>query len=146
MGKLTKAVDMSPAQKHDVYTKQIQATQNDQVGGRTLLQLDEYANLNMPSDWEVDQPLHDILMVELVDENEHGEILRGGIFIKQEVVNKLWRVGRVVKTGPAVKPYLEVGKLVMFPSDRGIPIIAFGGKKVIFLNEDRIFAIVKPLI
>ena len=144
MGKLTKAVRMDPAQQADVFEKQIEAARRDQVGGKALLQLDEYANLNMPLDWQIEQPLHHIIMLELVDENEEGEVLRNGIYIKPEMVNKLWRVGRIVKRGPAVKDYLAEGTLVMFPSDRGIPLLSFGGKKVVFINEDRIFATVSP--
>ena len=142
MAKLTKAVKMNPGQQADIFEKQIEAARRDQVGGKTMLQLDGYANLNLPMDWEVEQPLHDIIMLELVDENEQGEILRNGIYIKPEVMNKLWRVGKIVKRGPAVKDYLSDGKLVMFPSDKGIPLISLGGKKVVFINEDRIFATV----
>jgi len=144
MGKLTKAVKADAITQKLIQHEQAKLSANDLVGGKVLVQMDEYAGTSIPTDWEIDTPLHDILMVQYVDENEHGEILRNGIWLKQEITNKLWRVGRVIKAGPKANPYLK-DSLIMFPSDKGIPI-SFAGKKYIFLNEDRVFAVMKDTI
>ena len=141
MAKLTKQVKVDSVTKSLIQHAQATTGVEDLVGGKVLLQLDEYANTSIPTDWDIEMPLHDILMVSYVDENASGEICRNGIWLKQEITNKLWRVGRVVKAGPRANPYL-VNALIMFPSDKGIPI-SFGGKKYVFLNEERVFAVMK---
>jgi hypothetical protein len=83
-------------------------------------------------------------MAEYADENAQGEVLRDGIWLKQEVTNRMWRVARILKKGPKCAERIEVGALYMFPSDRGIPMVTFKGKKLVFFNEERIFARVTP--
>lgn len=129
-------------------TRTVQAAQaalarDDLVGAKTSFKMDEVGTTRIPNDWDIETPLHDIIMAEYVDENEHGEVLRNGIWLKQEITNKLWRVAKVLKMGPSCSDNIKPGVLIMFPSDKGIPMITFSGQKLIFLNEERIFAIVK---
>ena len=142
MAKLTKEVKIDSVTRANIQGAQLSVANQDLVGGKVLMQLEDYNSTRLPMDWEIETPLHDILMVEYVDENEFGEVKRDGIWIKQEMVNKLWRVGRVIKAGPKASSYLH-DALIMFPSDKGIPLVSFNGKKFIFLNEERVFAIVK---
>lgn len=142
MAKLTKAVKMDATTQKLIQHEQAKLSDSDLVGGKVLIQMEDYSGTRLPTDWDIDTPLHDILMVEYVDENEFGEVLRDGIWVKQEITSKLWRVGRVIKAGPNSNPHIK-DRLIMFPSDKGIPLISFNGKKYIFLNEDRVFAVLK---
>lgn len=116
----------------------------DLVKGYTPLNLDECQNLGpISADYEIDQPMGDMICAEYIDENAYGEINRGGIWIKQEAGTKTWRYAKILKTGPLVSKQLQEGVVVMFPNDKGIPMVSFGGKKIVFLNESRLFTTVK---
>lgn len=106
------------------------------------LNLDDCSRDGIPSDWEIDAVLSDILMCKYVDENIHGEVLRDGIWMQVDVTQHLWRVCEVIKIGPECKE-IKVGDRVMVPGGRGIPGVSKGGEKLIFLNEQRVFAVVK---
>lgn len=116
----------------------------DNVKGYVPLNLDECMNVGglANDDYETDKVLGDIVKVEYIDQNEQGEVNRGGIFVKQEMGTRLWRVGRVIKRGSQAAKELQEGVLVRFPSDRGIPCVA-DGKKYVYLNAERIFEVVK---
>lgn len=116
----------------------------DNVNGYAPLNIDECQNLSGLSndEYETDSLLGDLVKVEFIDENQSGEVNRGGIFVKQDAGSRLWRIGRVVKSGPQAPDELKVGVLVRFPSDRGISQI-FCGKKYVYLNASRIFETVK---
>ncbi len=141
--KYTKVVKADKATTMSIQSEQARASREDLIGGRSSFKIDETGTTRIPGDWDIKTPLHDIIMAEFVDENDAGEILRDGIWLKQEITNKLWRVARVLKCGPSCSGNVKPGVLVMFPSDRGIPMVTFFGKKLIFLNEERIFAIVE---
>ena len=143
MGKVTKAIPVDAQTQWAIREAQRITAKQDLVGGRTAINLDEFGAIKMSGDWDIAMPLGDIIMAEFVDENEFGEIKRDGIWIKQELTNKLWRVAKILKCGPGCAPYLVPGIHVMFPSDKGFPMVNFYGKKLIFLNEERIFAIVE---
>lgn len=143
MGRLTEIKKADKATTLSVQSEQARASKEDLVGGRTTFKMDETGSTRIPGDWDIETPLHDIIMAEYADENAQGEVLRDGIWLKQEITNKLWRVAKVLKMGPSCSENIKPGVLIMFPSDRGIPMITFSGKKLIFLNEERIFAIVK---
>ncbi len=119
----------------------------DQVKGYAPLNLDDCMNLSGLSndDYETDQVMGDIVKIEYVDENPQGEVNRGGIWMKQDIGIKLWRIGRIVKRGSQAAKELQVGTLVRFPSDRGIPCVS-SGKKFIYLNGERIFETVVPKV
>ena len=94
--------------------------------------------------------MEDVILVEYVDENEDGTALnRNGIFIPLNADTKAWRIGKVLLKGTKTE-YVEVGSHVIFPNNLCIPIhnIDVDGigkvKKGLFLNEARIFGIVKP--
>lgn len=106
------------------------------------LDLTEMQGIAVPPDYEIDNVLGDIIMCEVVDENQTGEVNRGGVWIKQEVTTKMWRVAKVVKVGPQCSDVVKIGDHVMYPSDKGLPMIKHK-KKYIFLNEPRIFCTVK---
>lgn len=110
--------------------------------GLPSLDLTDMQGSDVPPDYEITNVLGDILMCEIADENETGEINRGGIWVKQEVSAKLWRVAKVVKTGPQCSGVVKAGDHVMYPSDKGIPMVQHK-KKYIFLNEQRIFCTCK---
>jgi hypothetical protein len=115
-----------------------------EVHGIPSLQLDNMLGIGIPGEWEIEDVLGDIVMAEYVDENEQGEVKRDGIWLKQEVTNRMWRVARILKKGPGCSERIKIGELYMFPSDRGIPMITFKRKKLVFFNEERIFARVTP--
>lgn len=117
---------------------------SDNVKGYTPLNLDECQNISGISndEYETDQVMGDIVKVEYIDQNEEGEVNRGGIFVKQEMGTRLWRIGRIIKRGSQTPKELQEGVLVRFPSDKGIPCIS-AGKKYVYLNAERIFETVK---
>lgn len=97
----------------------------------------------IPLQYDITGVLGDILMCEVVDE-EDGVINRSGIWMSPSMTAKMWRVARIMKKGPACSPTLNEGDYVMYPSDKGIPSMKHG-KKLIFLNEARLFCICKPI-
>ena len=111
--------------------------------GLPSLDLTEMQGNPVPPDIEITGVLGDILMCEIADESEDGQTVnRGGIFVSTDISKKLWRVGKVVKAGPQCSDAVKVGDHVMYPSDKGIPMIQHK-KKYIFLNEQRIFCTCK---
>ena len=113
--------------------------------GLPAYSLESMQGVAVPTDYEITSVLGDILMYEIVDENESGEVNRGGIWIKQDVTQKMWRVAKVYKAGPRCSDNIKEGDFVMYPSDRGIPMINRDKKKYIFLNEPRIFCVCAPV-
>ena len=90
----------------------------------------------------------DIILVEYLDENENAEVTRDGFVLPGAVVKNLWRKGRVILTGQGVE-LCKANDIVLFPNDKGILItnvdVENHGKvkKGMFLNERRIFGILK---
>ena len=102
-------------------------------------------DMGLTDDFELTMIFDDILLVEYIDENEHGEIQRNGIYVPTNAVTKAWRKARVVLAGPKAE-YAKKGDIVLFPSNLGVTVanIDCQGtvvKKGIFLNEDRLFGI-----
>ena len=110
--------------------------------GLPSLNLDTMQGTRLSTDWITRKLMGDVLMAEYVDENEHGEVKRDGIWLKQDITHKLWRVAKVLMKGPKCSNNIQIGDLVRFPGDRGIPMISTGGKKYIYLNEERVFDVV----
>lgn len=109
----------------------------------------------LPSDFGLDdytlsKLFDDVMLLEycdLVTGEETGDyILRGGIAIPVAQVHNAWRKGKVILKGPNVR-YTEVGDIVVFPNNMGIPITNLevtGHGKVkngLFLNEQRMFGV-----
>ena len=102
-------------------------------------------DIGLSDDFELTMIFDDILLVEYIDENEHGEIERNGIFVPTNAVTKAWRKAKVILAGPKAE-YATPGDIVLFPSNLGVTVanIDVNGetvKKGIFLNEDRLFGI-----
>ena len=99
-------------------------------------------------DYELSFIFDDILLIEYVDETEEGEVLRNGIVVPTNAINKAWRRGKVILAGPSAK-YAKEGDVVVFPNNMGVTIsgVTVTGKgkvrKGIFLNEERMFGICK---
>lgn len=111
-----------------------------------LIEVDAYKDCPLPEDYEITELLGDIIMIEYVDVAPDGKsLIRNGIILPSQVVdNRSWRVAKVKLVGPEVKQ-VKVGDIVMFPGDRGLQAIQKNGKASIFLNENRIFGICKPI-
>ena len=114
---------------------------------RHLIDLSTHSegDIGLTDDFELTMIFDDILLVEYIDENEHGEIQRNGIYVPTNAVTKAWRKARVVLAGPKAE-YAKKGDIVLFPSNLGVTVanIDVQGtvvKKGIFLNEDRLFGI-----
>ena len=90
----------------------------------------------------------DIILVEYLDENENAEVERNGLVLPGAVVKNLWRKGKVILVGQGVE-LCKADDIVLFPNDKGILITNvevenYGKvKKGMFLNERRIFGILK---
>ncbi|MDD4109957.1 MAG: hypothetical protein PHS54_00225 [Clostridia bacterium] len=110
--------------------------------GLPSLDLTEMQGADIPCTYEIVSVLGDILMCEIADESSTGEINRDGIWIKQEISGKMWRVAKVIKTGPECSGNVKIDDYIMYPSDKGLPMVNLG-KKYIFLNESRIFCVCK---
>lgn len=103
-------------------------------------------------DYKLSKLFDDVILVEYADlvvGEEGGDyILRGGIAIPINQVHNAWRKGQVILKGPNVR-YADVGDIVVFPNNMGIPITNLeveGHGKLrngLFLNEQRMFGICK---
>ena len=99
-------------------------------------------------DYELSFIFDDILLIEYVDETEQGDVLRNGIVVPTNAINKAWRQGTVILAGPGAQ-YAKEGDVVVFPNNMGVTIsgVTVTGKgkvrKGIFLNEERMFGICK---
>lgn len=91
----------------------------------------------------------DIILTQYVDTDSSDHVTRGGVIVPLNAETKAWRLGRVLLVGPNCQ-YTEVGDIVCFPNDKGIPVsnIDVEGVGVVkngmFLNEQRLFGICKP--
>ena len=107
---------------------------------------DDYKDIPLPEDYEIVELLSNVISVEYVDVASDGKsIMRNGIILPNQVIdNRAWRVARVKLAGPACKQ-VKVGDVVIFPGDRGLQSIQKNGKMLVFLSEERIFGICKPI-
>lgn len=120
----------------------------DNVKG--LVQVESYKGEVIPLDkWEVISPMEDIIMAEYVDTEDGDNVERDGIIIPKSMNEKTWRVVKVLKRGPKVSDIIQEGSFLITPGDKGIPTIMTSktGKKkfLLFINEARIFCVVKPM-
>jgi len=119
-----------------------------------LIDLDTYVNDNFTLfGYKLSNVLDDIILVQYADmaDDKTGQtVLRNGIAIPLAHVEKAWRIGKVVLAGPRCQ-HVKINDFVCFPSDKGIPCSNLDVdnvgvlKDAIFLNEDRIFGICKPI-
>ena len=121
--------------------------QGDITGG--LTDISQYAGAVMPTDFDIDTVLGDIIMAKFDDVSEDGQdIVRDGIFLNTGTTKECWRSAIVLKVGGDVSSLITEGTRIGFPNDKGVlgVQIGSGGKKehIVFLNESRMFAILKP--
>ena len=107
---------------------------------------DDYKDIPLPEDYEIVELLSNVISVEYVDVASDGKsIMRNGIILPNQVIdNRAWRVAKVTLAGPACKQ-VKVGDVIIFPGDRGLQSIQKNGKMLVFLSEERIFGICKPI-
>ena len=117
---------------------------------RSLIDLTKHSEGDFGlDDFELSFIFDDILLVEYVDETESGDIIRNGIVVPTNAVNKAWRKAKVILAGPNVK-YAKPDDIVIFPNNLGVTVAnmdVIGNGRVkggVFLNEDRVFGICKP--
>jgi len=97
--------------------------------------------------------LDDILLAKFTDITEDGKsIIRNGVHIPINTVQKAWRLGEVIMVGRRVQD-LKPGDFICFPNDKGIPVSNLDVKcehytgilkNAIFLDEKRIFGKCEP--
>lgn len=112
--------------------------------GLPAFDLLEMQGVEIPMEYDIISVLGDILMCEIVDETKDGQVMRNGIIVPQEMQTKMWRVGKVLLKGPQCSEHVNAGDYIMYPSDKGIPMISHEKKKLVFLNEARMFCVCKP--
>ena len=119
----------------------------DRTGGKPEIDLSEtMQGYQDPIDnrFEIDEMMNDLIMAEYVDEAGEDEVVRGGIVIKTNMSHsRAWRTAKVIKVGPKVNERIRPGTYIRFPEDRGIPSMQ-GKRRLIFLNEERVFCTVVP--
>ena len=103
-------------------------------------------------DYKLSFIFDDIILVKYIDlDADDGDLIkRGSLYLQAAAVRSAWRKAEVILAGPNVK-YTKLGDIVIFPNDKGITVsnIEVDGygllKKGMFLNEQRIFGICKPI-
>lgn len=101
------------------------------------------------TDYDLCSLFDDLLLAEYVDETLDGDIIRDGVIVPANTIQRAWRVGRVILAGVGCKN-VKTGDHIIFPHDKGIPISGVtidGHGKLehgIFLNEERLFGVCKP--
>ncbi len=118
---------------------------------RSLIDLSAHSSGDFGlDDYELNFIFDDIVLVEYIDTTSDGEgVLRNGIYVPANALNKAWRKARVILAGPQVK-YTKVGDIVIFPNNLGVTVsnidVTNYGKLngAVFLNESRIFGICNP--
>ena len=118
---------------------------NIEQGGRSLIDLSSSERQNLDFDgYILTKVFDDIILVDLIDEDENGNVKRNGIYIPTTNTIKTWRKGIVILTGKSVTQ-CQKNDIVIFPHDMGcyvtnVEVKDYGKlKKGIFLNEERIF-------
>jgi co-chaperonin GroES (HSP10) len=107
---------------------------------------EDYKDIPLPEDYEIVELLANVIAAEYADVAPDGKsLMRNGIILPSQVVDhRAWRVAKVTLAGPACKQ-VKPGDIIMFPGDRGLQSIQKNGKMLIFLSEERIFGICKPI-
>ena len=107
--------------------------------------LESYKGTHIPHSWDIVGVTGDILMCEYADEDGAGDYVdRDGILVNPEMTRQMWRVAKIIFSGPGASEQCQPGAFVMFANSIGVPMTKFGGHNFIFLNEARIFCFVKP--
>lgn len=119
---------------------------------KSLIDLDRHSEgaFGFENDYALTHVFDDIILVEFTDIAEDDvTILRGGLHVPMNALTKAWRIGKVAIAGSGVE-LAKTGDIVVFPNDKGatvanIEVEGYGKvKNGIFLNERRLFGIIKP--
>lgn len=120
---------------------------------RSLIDLSGFPSNSLDSSligYDLVDVLDDILLAEFVDVSSSGnEIIRNGLVVPINAQTNAWRIGLVVLAGKGCQ-LVKKGDYVCFPNNMGINIskIDVDGHGIVesgqFLNEHRIFGVVKP--
>jgi len=102
--------------------------------------------------FQLSEVLDDIILVKYVDEGDNNnEIIRGGLVVPINADSQAWRIGEVILHGENCR-LVKRGSFICFPNNLGINIanVQIEGYGLLktghFINEQRIFGVVKPLI
>ena len=116
-------------------------------GGRSLIDLSSSERQCLDFEGYVLSKLFDdIILVELIDEDDNGNVQRNRIFIPTNNTIKTWRKGKVLLKGKNADQ-CEFNDIVIFPHDKGSPVSNVNVKnygvlkKGMFLNQERIFGV-----
>jgi len=120
---------------------------------RSLIDLSGFPSNSLDSaiiGYDLVDVLDDVILAEFVDVSSSGnEIMRNGLVVPINSLTSAWRIGKVVLCGKGCA-LVQKGDYVCFPNNMGINIskIDVVGHGVVesgqFLNEHRIFGVVKP--
>ena len=95
------------------------------------------------SRWKIKNLYKDTLWVQLLDEPDADTIVRNGITIPISQTKGLFRLGKVLMSGPDVN-YAKEGEIVRFAQNVGMPYEQkVGGYKTWLLREDAVIAVVE---
>jgi co-chaperonin GroES (HSP10) len=111
-----------------------------------LIDIDAYKDCPLPEDYEIIELLADTIQVVYKDLAEDGKsLMRNGIVLPASIVdNRAWRIAEVILAGPSCKQ-VKKGDIIIFPGDKGLQALQKDGKMSVFLSENRIFGICKPI-
>lgn len=122
----------------------------------SLIDLSRYtgSEFTLP-DFQLTKLFDDLILAEFLDVSPDGDaIKRGDIFIPLNAAPKAWRVGVVHLLGDKCDG-VEVNDMIVFPSDKGVPVTNLqytnvdGESKTvkngIFLNQERLFGVCRPV-
>ncbi len=116
-------------------------------GGRSLIDLSSSERQCLDfNGYVLSKLFDDIILIELIDEDDNGNIQRDGIFVPTNNTIKTWRKGKVVLKGRNADQ-CEINDIVIFPHDKGssvtnVKVKNYGIiKKGMFLNQERIFGV-----
>jgi hypothetical protein len=119
---------------------------------KSLIDLDRHSEgaFGFENDYSLTHVFDDILLVEFTDvADDDVTIIRGGLHVPLNALTKAWRIGKVAIAGAGVE-LAKQGDTVVFPNDKGVTVAnidveGYGKvKNGIFLNERRLFGIIKP--
>lgn len=117
---------------------------------KSLIDMSTYSDNDFGlAEYTLSQLFDDLILAQYVDENDTGDVMRGGIVVPANTIQRAWRIGRVVLAGVDCRNVKE-GDYIIFPHDKGVPVsgveIENKGKldHGVFLNEERLFGVCKP--
>lgn len=123
------------------------------IPSRSLIDLSGFPSNSLDSSligYDLVDVLDDIMLAEFVDVSSSGnEIVRNGLVVPINAQTNAWRIGVVVIAGKGCQ-LVKKGDYVCFPNNLGVNIskIEVEGYGLVesgqFLNEHRIFGVVKP--